>query len=102
MNRQIKRKKKRAWDKISCFSICTIKVDIEDLPNTITDYFFKVSDDLLLQCHLNMFYRWRLYPIIVVDGLYFRDSFYDIGKASNEWVEDYYADENFEGYNRFA
>jgi hypothetical protein len=102
MKRQQRRRIKREWDKITCFSDCTDKIDIEELPNTAIDAFIKVSEDLVLQFNLDMFQRWRLYPIVMVDGFPFRDSFYDIGVASEEWMEDYFNDEHFEGLNSYA
>jgi hypothetical protein len=102
MKRKQRRRIKREWDKITCFSDCTDKIDIEELPNTAIDAFIKVSEDLVLQFNLDMFQRWRLYPIVMVDGFPFRDSFYDIGVASEEWMEDYFNDEHFEGLNSYA
>ena len=102
MKRQQRRRIKREWDKIPCFSDCTDKVDIEDLPNTAVDVFIKVSEDLLLQFNLDMFQRWRLYTIVMVDGFPFRDSFLAIGKASDEWMEDYFNDERFEDLDGYA
>jgi len=90
LNRQIRRKIKRLWDKISCFSDCTDKVDIETLPNTAVDFFLKVSEDLMLQYNLSWFQRWRLYPVVMVDGLPFRDTFLNIGMTSDEWMDDYF------------
>jgi hypothetical protein len=99
MKRQRRRRIKREWDKVPCFSDCTVIVDIEGLPNTAVDVFVKVSEDLMLQYNLDMFQRWRLYPVVMVDGFPFRDSFYVIGVASDEWMEDYFNDERFEGLN---
>jgi hypothetical protein len=102
MKRQQRRRIKREWDKVPCFSYCKVKIDIEGLPNTAVDVFVKVSEDLMLQYNLDMFQRWRLYPIVMVDGFPFRDSFYDVGVASDEWMEDYFNDERFEGLNSYA
>jgi hypothetical protein len=102
MKRQQKRRIKRSWDKVPCFSYCTVIVDIEGLPNTAVDVFVKVSEDLMLQYNLDMFQRWRLYPIVMVDGFPFRDSFCAIGIASDEWMEDYFNDERFEDLNCYA
>jgi hypothetical protein len=102
MKRQQRRRIKREWDKIPCFSDCTVKIDIEELPNTAVDVFIKVSEDLMLQYNLDMFQRWRLYPIVMVDGFPFRDSFCNIGVASDEWIKDYFNDERFEGLNSYA
>jgi hypothetical protein len=102
MRRQQRRRVKRDWDKILCFSDCTVKVNIEALPNTAVDVFIKVSDDLMLQYNLDMFQRWRLYPILVVDGFPFRGSFYVAGVASDEWMEDYFNDELFEDLDGYA
>jgi hypothetical protein len=99
MKRQQRRRIKRMWDEVPCFSCCTVIVDIEGLPNTAVDVFVKVSEDSLLQYNLDMFQRWRLYPVVMVDGFPFRDSFYVIGVASDEWMEDYFNDERFEGLN---
>jgi hypothetical protein len=101
MDRQFRRRIKRSWDKIPCFSDCTVKVDIADLPNTAVDVLIKVSEDLVLHYNLDMFQRWRLYPLVMVDGFPFRDSFYDVGVASDEWMEDYFNDERFEGLNSY-
>jgi hypothetical protein len=102
MKRQQRRRIKREWDKIPCFSDCTDKIDIEELPNTAIDVFIRISQDLLLQHNLDMFQRWRLYPIVMVDGFPFRDSFLAIGVASDEWMEDYFNDERFENLDGYA
>jgi hypothetical protein len=102
MKRQQRRRIKREWDKIPCLSDCTFKIDIEELPNIAVDVFVKVSEDLMLQYNLDMFQRWRLYPIVMVDGFPFRDSFCAIGVASDEWMKDYFNDERFEGLNSYA
>jgi hypothetical protein len=96
MLRQQRRRIKRDWDKVPCFSVCTVIVDIEGLSNTAGDVFVKVSEDLMLQYNLDLFQRWRLYPIVMVDGFPFRASFFVIGVASDDWVEDYFDDERFE------
>lgn len=102
MKSQIRRRIKRLWDKVPCFSFYSDIVDIEGLPNTAVDVFVKVSEDLLLQYSLDMFQRWHLYPIVMVDGFPFRDSFLAIGVASDEWMEDYFNDERFENLNSYA
>ncbi len=102
MNRHFRRRIERNWDKIPYFSDCTFKIDIEDLPNTVVNVFVKITEDLMLEYNLDMFQHWRLYPIVVVDGLPFRDSFYVIGIASDEWMEDYFSDERFENLNSYA
>jgi len=102
MKRQQRRRIKREWDKVSCFSFCTHIVDVEGLPNTAVDVFIKVSEGLMLQYNLDMFQRWRLYPILIVDGFPFRDLFLAIGVASDEWMEDYFNGERFEGLNNYA
>ena len=102
MKRQQRRRIKREWNKIPCFSDCTFKIDIEELPNTAVDVFIKISEDLMLQYNLDMFQRWRLYPIVMVDGLPFRDAFFAISAASDEWMNDYFNDECFEGLDSYA
>ena len=102
MNRQFRRRVKRKWSKIPCFSDCTPKIDIEDLPNTAVDVFIKINEDLVLQYNLDMFQRWRLYPIVMVDGFPFRDSSFAVGEASDEWMDDYFNDERFENLNSYA
>jgi hypothetical protein len=102
MKRQIRRRIKRSWDKVPCFSFCTVIIDIEELPNTAVDIFIKISGDLMLQYNLDMFKRWRLYPIVMADGFPFRSSFFAIGVASDEWMEDYFNDERFENLDCYA
>jgi hypothetical protein len=102
MKRQQRRRIKRLWDKVPCFSDCTVIVDIEGLPNTAVDVFVKVSEDLMLQFNLDMFQRWRLYPIVMVDGFPFRGSFLAMDVASDEWMEDYFNDERFENLKSYA
>jgi hypothetical protein len=102
MKRQVRRRIKREWDKIPCFNDCTSKIDIESLPNTAVDVFVKVSEDLVLHYNLDMFQRWRLYLIVMVYGFPFRDSFFAIGAASDEWMEDYFNDERFEDLDGYA
>ena len=102
MNRQQRRRIKRKWDKIPCFSDCTVKIDIEDLPNTAVDVFIKISEDFVFEYNLDMFQHWRLYLIVVIEGIPFRSSFIAIGVASDEWMEDYFNDERFELLYRFA
>ena len=67
MKRQQRRRIKRLWDKVPCFS-CTVIVDIEELPNTAVDVFVKVSEDLMLQYNLDMFQRWRLPSLWLMDS----------------------------------
>jgi hypothetical protein len=100
--RKRRRRTKRLWDKVPSFAVCAVIVDIEGLPNTAIDVFVKVNEDLMLQYNLDMFQRWRLYPIVMVDGFPFRDSFCNVGMASDEWMEDYFNDERFEGLNSYA
>jgi hypothetical protein len=49
-----------------------------------------------------MFQRWRLYPIVMVEGFPFRGLFYAIGVASDEWMDDYFNDERFEDLDGYA
>ena len=86
MKRQIRRRIKRNWDKIKCFRDCTGEVSIEDLPNTAVDFLFKVDYDLLLRYNLDMFRRWRLYPVLVVDGFFWQGLYYNVGLASDDWL----------------
>jgi len=72
------------------------------LPNTAVDVFIKISEDLILHYNLDMFKRWRLYCIVMVDGFPFRDSFLDVGLASYEWMGDYFNDERFEDLTSYA
>ena len=102
MKRQQRRRIKRLWDKVPCFSVCTVMVDVEGLPNAAVDVFVKVGEDLMFQYNLDMFQRWRLYPIVMVDGFPFRCPFFAIGVASDEWMEDYLNDERFEGLNSYT
>ena len=102
MKRQQRRRIKREWDKIPCFSDCTDKIDVEELPHTAVDFFIKVSEDLLLRFNLDMFQRWRLYLFVVVDGFPFRILFLDVGVASDEWMEDSFNDERFENLSSYA
>jgi hypothetical protein len=101
MLRQQRRRIKRKWDKIPCFSDCTDKIDIEPLPNTAVAVFIKISEDLALQYNLDFFKRWRLYPIVMVNGFLFRSLFYAIGLASDEWMEDYFNYERCERLGKF-
>jgi hypothetical protein len=91
MLRQVRRKIKRVWDKVPCFSV-TDKVDVVGLPHTAVDVFFKVSEGLLLRYNLDMFMRWRLYPYVGVDGFFFGGFHFDLGVASDEWLDDYFGD----------
>jgi hypothetical protein len=102
MKRQQRRRIKREWDKIPLFIDCTVKIDIEDLPNSAVDFFVKASEDLLLRYNLDMFQRWHLYPIVVVDGFFFQGLYFDVGVASDEWMEDYFNDERFENLDSYA
>jgi hypothetical protein len=111
MLRQKRRRIKRGWDKyqsiVNCVRDCsccermyscdcTEKVTIIALPNTSVDFLLKVSEDLLLEYNLNMFERWRLYPILVVDGFFFRDDglYFDIGLASDSWFELHFGEDD--------
>lgn len=97
MLRQVRRRIKRSWEKIPCFSNCTGKVSIDDLPNTAVDFIFKVSEDLLLRYNLDMFQRWRLYTVVVIDGFFFQGLHYNVGVASDWWLDEYFgeSDEDF-------
>ena len=101
MKRQIRRQIKRSWDKISCFSYCADGITIDELPNTAVDVYVKVSPDLMLQYNLDMFQRWRLYPVVAVDGFFLRGLYYIVGVASDNWLDQYFEhdDLDFEGNN---
>jgi hypothetical protein len=78
--------------------VCNNFVSVDGLPNTAIDFQLKVSEDLLLEYNLDMFKRWRLYPIIIVDGFPFRGLCYNVGLASDEWLDKQFgeSDEDFE------
>jgi glutaredoxin-related protein len=92
MKRQHRRRIKRSWDKISCFSYCTDKVTIDDLSNTAVEVLLKVSEDLLLRYNLDMFQRWRLFPVVVVDGFFLQGLYFNVELASDEWLDEYFGD----------
>jgi len=109
MNRQERRKIKREWNKhrsiINCITDCsrcvrtyscdcTEKVTVFALPNTLVDVLLKVSEDLLLDYHLDMFGRWRLHLLLVVDGFFFGNVnlCFDVGAASDDWLDLYFGD----------
>jgi hypothetical protein len=100
MQRQIKRRIKRLWEKVGPFTICNDAVAVDDLPHTAVDVLFKVSDDLLLRYNMDMFKRWRLYPLVGVDGFFFQGFHYNVGVASDEWLDEYFGhdDSDFEPY----
>jgi hypothetical protein len=98
MKRQERRRILKSWRKIPCFSVYNSFVSVDGLPNTAVDFQFKVSEDLLLEYNLDMFKRWRLYPVIVVDGFPFRGLFYNVGVASDEWLDEYFGDDDFEDF----
>jgi len=98
MKRQIRRRINRKWDKIKCFSDCTGKVCIENLPNTAVEFLLKVDYDLLLRYNLDMFRRWRLYPVLVVDGFFWQGLYYNVGVASDDWLALHFDDDDFENF----
>lgn len=82
MLRQERRRIKRSWDKVPCFSDCTEGIAIDVLPNTVVEFFLKVSGDLVLEYNLDVFRCWHLLPLVVVDGFFFRGLCFDVGVAS--------------------
>jgi hypothetical protein len=98
MFRQERRRIKRSWDKIRCFSDCTNKVTVNALPNTAVDFLLKISEDLLLCYNLDMFGHWRLYPLLVVDGFFLQGLHFDVGVASDWWLDEHFgeSDKDFE------
>jgi glutaredoxin-related protein len=96
MKRQQRRRIKRSWDKIPSFSDCTDKVAIDDLSNMAVEVLLKVSDDLLLRYNLDMFQRWRLFPVVVVDGFFLQGLYFNVGLASKEWLDEYFGDNDEE------
>ena len=100
MKRQEWRRWLKLWRKISCFSACNSFASFDGLPNTAVDFQLKVSDDLLLEYNLDMFGRWRLYPVLVVNGFPVRGFCYYLGVASDEWLDEYFGhdDSDFEPY----
>ena len=113
MFRQQRRRIERSWNKKrsivdcvrDCFCCakphpcdCTGKVTIVDLPYTAVEKLIKVSKDLMLRYNLDMFRRWRMIPIVVVAGFFWQGSGYNIGVASDEWLDEYFgeSDEDFE------
>ena len=98
MYRQVRRRITREWDKLKCFTICTGKVTLDEIPYTAVDCAVKISDDTLFWFNLSMFKRWRLFPCVVVDGFIFRGLWYELGVASDEWLDEHFgeSDEDFE------
>jgi hypothetical protein len=106
MNRQERRRTKRFWDELPSLIDgkekgripverydCTGKLNIEELPHTAVDFQIKVCSDLLLEYNLDMFQRWRLYVVVVVDGFYFRGGlWFPLGVASEAWLVNYFED----------
>lgn len=113
MLRQVRRRIQRFWDSILGIADC-VRGDcgkcvkrscycsdfVEGLPNTAVDFQLKVSEFLLLEYNLDMFQRWRLYPVVIVDGFPFRGLVYVVGVASDEWLDEHFgeSDDDFEGF----
>jgi hypothetical protein len=88
MKRQEWRRWLKLWRKIPCFRECTAFVSFDALPHTAVDFQLKVSDDLVFEFNLDMFMRWRLYLVLIVNGFPVRQGFhYNIGVASDAWFE---------------
>ena len=101
MKRQEWRRFLKSWRRIPCFSPCDISMFVGSLPNTAVDFLLKVSEDLLFEFNLDMFGRWRLYPVLIVEGFPFRGFFcYNVGVASDKWLDKYFGheDSDFEPY----
>jgi hypothetical protein len=98
MKRQVRRRFLKVWRKIPCFRACNNFASFDGLPNTAVDFQIKISEDLLLEYNLDMFKRWRLYPVLVVDGFPLRGFAYNVGVASDGWLERCFGhdDEDFE------
>ena len=94
MKRQERRRILKSWRKIPCFTDCTEKVTIAGLPNSAIEFLLKVSEDLMVRYNLDMFKRWRLVPVVVVDGFFFQGMCYNVGVASDEWLDEYF-DEDY-------
>jgi hypothetical protein len=84
--------------------VCNSFASVDGLPNTAVDFQFKVSEDLLLEYNLDMFKRWRLYPVVIVDGFPFRGLSYNLGLASDGWLDEYFgeSDEDFELWRSYS
>jgi hypothetical protein len=100
MKRQEWRWFEKLWRKIKCFSRCDGFASHAKLRNTAVDVQIKVCDDMLFEFNLDMFRRWRLYPVLVVRGFPFRCFCYPVSVASDEWLEEYFGhdDSDFEPY----
>ncbi len=100
MNRQVRRRILRSWNKIKCFTICNDKITLVELPYTAVECDIKISDDMLFRFNFSMFKRWRLFPVAVVDGFFFQSLYYNVGVSSDEWLDEYFGhdDEDFESY----
>ena len=92
MLRQKRRRIKRSWDKIPCFSDCTERVTLHALPNTVVVFLLKVSEDLLLGYSIDAFRRWCLCPLVVVEGFFFGDQLLDVGVASDWWLGEHFGE----------
>ncbi len=97
MYRQKRRRIKRSWDKIPCFSKCA-GIVIAGLSNTAVDVFVKLSADFLVRYNLDMFNQWRLYCYIVAEGFpFFGDACFKVDAVSDDWLDGYFGerDEDF-------
>ena len=99
MYRQYKRKIKRMWDKIPCFTECSKKVELDNLPYSIYRYGFKCSSGLFILIEADRFMRWIVHVFAVFDGFVNDRTLYSImiGVVSDDWLKQLNDDELVEG-----
>jgi hypothetical protein len=102
MLRQKRRRIQRSWEKIKCFTICTDKISLAEIPYTAVECDIKISNDMLFRFNLSMFKRWCFFPIVVVDGFFVQGLYYNIGVASDWWLDEYFGDDDFEGFRCYC
>ena len=89
MYRQHKRRIKRKWDKIPCFTECSRKVELDFLPYSIYTYGFKCSSCLFVLIEADRFMRWIVHVFIVFDGLVYDTALFSVmlGVVSDDWLK---------------
>jgi hypothetical protein len=94
MARHVRRRIKRVWDKIPCFTFCTEKFSTNYVHYVVVQEVFKVSDDLVFVFNLSSRNCWYVDFCLVVDGFFWSLGYVDAGIASEGWLARYFGDDD--------
>ena len=92
MQRYIRRKFKKTWDRVRCFVVYSVSGSDTLFPSArfaLVDNFVKISDDLVYRFVLDVYsFKWLLVRYVFVDGFPYELDALCVGSVSQKLVDE--------------